>query len=271
MQDLLKRLDIENATIAQLRSTLNRINRSPEDYPEGEDLGPLAYEISQTMKTSAIATQSKGFTPVSTKSKAPQAKAITSAQPEAAPIVPSVVLIDGFEIDLSQQPDYDSWSDEHLDAYDAALRKKEERMKRRAANEAIQRSISQLAVTVNEDRAQSLELDSQSLEASVELKKQEVLLGIQRKEAPRLLALVATSAEEVAKDGIERTEKAIGLGKSLAMSTPVPAQVSAGRALQRNREMLNRVVHLDNTTAALLPLMKGEAHPEVFTLEAVAV
>jgi hypothetical protein len=269
MKDLLDRLEISGATEAHLKSTLNRINRSSEDYPEGEDLGPLAYEVKQSMKTNAITP--KGFGSVSTKSKAPHPKAIAPAQSEAAPIVPVVSLIDGFEIDLSQPPDYDNWSDEHLDAYESALKKKEERMKRRAANEAIQRSISQLAVTVNEDRAQSLELDSQSLEASVELKKQEVLLGIQKEEAPRLLALVATSAEEVARDSIQRTEKAIELGKSLAMKTPVPAQVSAGRALQRNREMLNRVVHLDNTTAALLPSMKGEDLPEVFTLETVAV
>jgi hypothetical protein len=248
MQDLLKRLDIENATIGHLNSTLQRIDRSPEDFPEGEELGPLAYEVSQTMKKSAIAVQSKGFTPTSTKSKAPQPKVIEGnppVQPEA-PIVS--------EVDLTGQIDWASLSPDQLVQMEKDLSDRIAREEAIANGRALQKRLLELQGKNAAVEGESLELDTQLLDQKAELEKARTLLAVRRQSEDTILSLTREAAIEMANDNVGRSIAAIDLGKSVVKRTLLPVELGVRRAMQRQSEMNNSGAEI---SARTMPLLNG--------------
>lgn len=263
MQDLLDRLSIQGATIAQLTKTLERISRNVDDFPEGEDLGPLQYELKQDMKSSAIATQSRGFTPVSTKSKAPQSKAIA---PVAATDEAPAPIVDYTPIDLSAPIDWASMNPDEVAAKTVELKTEVARLQAIVDGKALQKQMLELQGIMVANDAETVELDRQLLTATEDLQRQQLQNSLRKSASPELMEFTSQTVTAVVNDDVARTKAALGKQQELSSKTPNQAEISAFRAELLQSQRWNEAAGIQNSIAPLAIVGASQQESEMKTI-----
>lgn len=273
MNELLNELNIQGATIATLTKTLERLNRTPEDY-EGEDLGPLRYELKQDMRSTAIATvEPKGFQTTRTKAPLKKSTAIASASTTGqaiAPIAPSLdsdlVLDESTDLEAI---DLDSLTGEQLDRVLELIEQRSTHLEKLQKAHAGKKRLLKLKADNAAKEAEAIEVDQQLLEASETLQRQKAQLQLRRKASPELIALQQSSAEKIVRQDLDRTKAALGKLETIAAETPNTAELAEFRAKLLRSQRWNEAASIQNAT---LPLaIVGTPESQTQTIDAIAV
>lgn len=242
MATLLERLNVEGATDAHLNKALAEIGRTAAQFPEGENLGPLGVALARVAKGSALAAPAKGAV-------VNKVKPVVSAEaPAVAPVVsaPTVVLTSAGEFD------WDGSTDEECSAEMARLKLAAARAAMRAEAAGIKRGVAEFKAATFDQESQTIELEQQGLSATQEVVRQRTAFDLQKQAEGELTAMAVAVATEIAQDAIDKSKAALDLGKSIALDTPVPAQVATYRLLNRQAKVANEITAIKNNTPALL-------------------
>jgi hypothetical protein len=241
MTDLLEKVQetISAATKNQLTDILTTIESSPEAILNAK---PGKFQGFLKLVQDA---QPGGLAPV--ESATPIVSA-TVPTPAAAPIVPAEAPV----ASDSAPFDWDNASDEACEAEELRLQNLAARKARKARALALEVKIAETDSQIADSEAKATELNGLVLDASQELAKQKTMLNLKSIANPRITQMAIDAATEATTAQLERTEAAIGRGKSIALATPVAAEIAADRAHLRSIKMLNEQYGLTSATPMLL-------------------
>jgi hypothetical protein len=230
---------IPEATTEQLTDILDTIGSTPEAI--------------LTAKTGKF----QGFLKLVQDAQPGQMASVESATPIVSATVPTpafapIVHVEAPIASDSAPFDWDNASDEACEAEELRLQNLAARKARKARALALEVTIAETDSQIADSEAKATELNGLVLDASQELAKQKTMLNLKSIANPRITQMAIDAATEATTAQLERTEAAIGRGKSIALATPVAAEIAADRAHLRSIKMLNEQYGLTSATPMLL-------------------